>query len=70
MQASGELQCRWCSKGPLRFWNERFHHATSTDQKECPNPFPFEDQIEGMVTMSLKDPDLVCHHSSTRCVIE
>jgi hypothetical protein len=38
-------ECRWCNKGPLRWWNERWHHVSEQDQKECPTPLPFEDQL-------------------------
>jgi hypothetical protein len=39
-----DTRCRWCDK-PIIFWNERWSHFSKQDQKECPTPLPFEDDL-------------------------
>lgn len=36
-------RCRWDDK-PIVYWNERWSHIRAQDQKECSNPFPFNEE--------------------------
>jgi len=35
------MECRWCGKGPLVWWNDSWRHADAQDQKQCETPVPF-----------------------------
>ena len=54
-------ECRWCGEGPLVHWNDKWHHTTERQQKECPYPVPFADQLDsptGRIAPFPSDPAL------------
>lgn len=37
--------CRWCNKRIVFVWN-KWQHFTRVEQKECPTPIPFVEEME------------------------
>lgn len=44
MTAPTIADCRWCDKKIVFVW-EKWQHFTKTEQRECPTPLPFEEQL-------------------------
>jgi hypothetical protein len=38
------MKCRWCD-GSIIWWNERWCHTTTKEQKLCPTPLPYKEDL-------------------------